>query len=486
LPLEAARQRLEAGRWATRLVAYDEAIAHLERGLALLERLAPTTERLRLESALCLALVNPTLLRQGWRAPAYRRALERLSELAQHPALKDDPHRLAALTVLAVLTNWSADPERARQLGEQLLNLHRASGQAHEGDRQSLMLAHWVLGQSHWLQGQLVAALEHLEQALALHDPDAGHPLNPVLGADPRVMGSSVRGYVLWMLGYPDQGRACLREALVRAEAIEQPSSAAFAHLLAGGACLVLGRDGTAAVSHAQALPRLGGAGLEYGPWAQLLGGLGQSEAVCGQTQTAPEQAANPETKATLERGLAQAAEAGSALQALGSGVGQASRLLIQAQMCALAGQSEKGLEAMDQAQAWIECTGVRNLQAEVWRMRGELLLQKAGGKGQEAGGREQEARSLMQEGVAANAASGLASGSAEAEGYFRRALGIAQEQQARWLEVRAAVSLARLWQAQGRRHEARDLVACIYGWFTEGFDTVDLVEAKALLDTLE
>jgi len=459
LPLEAARHRLEAGRWATRLVAYDEAIAHLERGLVLLERLAPTTERLHLELALCLALVNPTLLRQGWRAPAYRRALGRLSDLAQHPALKDDPQRLAALAVLALMTTWSADPERGRRVGEQLLGL------AHDGDRQSLMLANWVLAHSHWLQGQLVAARERLEQALAIHDPDAGHPLSPVFGADPGVMGCSVRGNLLWLLGYPDQSRTSLRQALARAQAIEQPSSAAFAHLVAGSVYFVLGRDMAAALSHAQALPRLGGAGLEYGPWAQLLAGQGQVEAVCGQARTAPEQAADPGTKAALERGLAQAAEAGSALQALGSGVGQASQLLIQAQMCALAGQTERGLEAMDQAQAWIERTGVRNLQAEVWRMRGELLL---------ADRPDRSGRPVRSSEVD------------KAEACFRRALEVAQEQQARWLELRAVVSLARLWQAQGRRGEARELLAGIYGWFTEGFDTVDLVEAKGLLAELE
>jgi len=116
------------------------------------------------------------------------------------------------------------------------------------------------------------------------------------------------------------------------------------------------------------------------------------------------------------------------------------------------------GLVAMDQAQAWIERTGMRATEAEVWHVRGELLLM----------------------------ADRLRSGDAdEAEACFDRALAVAREQQARWLELRASVSLARLWQAQGRREEARELLSGIYDWFTEGFDTVDLVEAKALLAEL-
>ena len=185
LPLEAARQRLEAGRWAAQLAAYDEAIAHLERGLALLESVAPSCERLRLELALWVAMVNPALLRQGWQAPTFTRALERLSDLTQHPELQGDPQRLAALTVLALMTTWSAGPERGQRVGEQLL------GRTQDGDRQSLMLAHWVLGHSHLLRGQLVAARQHLGQALALHDPDGGRPLSPLLGADPRVIGQA-------------------------------------------------------------------------------------------------------------------------------------------------------------------------------------------------------------------------------------------------------------------------------------------------------
>jgi DNA-binding SARP family transcriptional activator len=447
IPLDAARYRLEAGQWAARLVAYDEAIAHLERGLALLEGAPASGERLRLELALCLALVSPAMLQMGWRAPVYRQALERLFDLTQHPDLQDDPQRCTALSVLAVMTTWSADPERGRRVGEQLLGL----GQG--GDRHSLMLAHWVLGQNHWLHGQLITAREHLGQALALHDPGAGHPLSPMLGANPGVSGRVLLGSALWLLGYADQGRASLRQALAQAQAIEQPASVAFVHLMAGVIHFILGRDVAAAQSHAAALRLLGGTGLEYGAWAELLAAQGGQAGAAG-----------------LEQSLARAAEAVSASQAAGAGVGHAAQLLVQVQMRARAGQAEMALGAVGRAMAWIERTGVRVLEAEMWRMRGELLL-------------------LAGRALTPSPSPGGRGEVGEAEACFHRALDIARGQQARWLELRAAANLARLWhslRSQGRREEARELLAGVYDWFTEGFDTVDLVEAKALLEELE
>jgi hypothetical protein len=129
------------------------------------------------------------------------------------------------------------------------------------------------LGHSHWLQGQIVAGWEHLEQTLALHDPEAGRPLSPLLQADPSVIGQAQQGLVLWLLGYPGRGRGSLQQALARAQAIEQPPSAALAHLVAGIVHLLLDRDVAAALSHAATLRPLGGAGLEYDVWAKLLAG---------------------------------------------------------------------------------------------------------------------------------------------------------------------------------------------------------------------
>jgi tetratricopeptide (TPR) repeat protein len=383
--------------------------------------------------ALCSALVNPAWLEGGWKAPTFTRALERLSRLVQDPALQDDPQRLAALTILAAATTGAADPARGRLVGEQLLSM------ADDADQQTLMLAHWILGLSDWSQGQPVAAREQLERALALYNSEIGSSLSVTLAGDPGMTGDSALAYTVWLLGYPDQSRARFREVLARAQATGQLSNAAHAHLWAGTAHLLLGRDATAARRHAQAVQPFVGGGQFYGAWAELL--------------TVPRGAARPEPARNGDL-----SEPPPALQTLQSGLGQAARLLAQAKTCAAAGQVEMGLQAVDQALAWIERTGMRIMEVEAWRTRGELLF-------------------LVH---------GPDSDSSEAEACFRRALEVARGQQARWLELQAAVSLARLWQAQGRRDEARELLAPIYNWFTEGFDTVDLIKAKALLDELQ
>ncbi len=136
--------------------------------------------------------------------------------------------------------------------------------------------------------------------------------------------------------------------------------------------------------------------------------------------------------------------------------MGQAAVLLVRASMLAKAGHPDVALQTLDRAAAWIEETGVRLTEADVWRLRGVLLLQ-----------------------VDSHPAG-------EAESCLLRALEIARQQGSRWYELRAAASLARLRQAQGRAGEARALLEPIYGWFTEGFDTPDLIEAKALLEALE
>lgn len=448
LPLRAAGYCLEAGLQAVQLVAYEEAVAHLTRGLGLLRGVAPSREQLRLELSLWVSLVNPALLRGGWHGSMFRQGLGRLSDLVRHPDLQDAPERVTALAAVALALIWSADPERGQRVGEQLLDLGRT------GDRQSLLLAHWALGHSLWLQGDLAAAREHLDEALALHDPQSGLPLSAVMGTDPGVMGHAVLGYVLWALGYPEQGEAMLRQALAEAQAMNRPPTTAFANVLSGMARFIMGRDAAAAFTHASAIRPLGYVADFYRGFADVL------ETARSNAEGRPLAAARP--RPGPEQAPRQWAEGDSASPTAGSGVGQASYLLVHAHACAQAGQAELGLAAMAQALVWIEQTGVRVMEAEVWRMRGELLLQAAAGAGH-----------------------GSAAPTAESEGCFQRALEVARGQGARWLELRAAMSLARLWQARGWRAQAHELVANLYDGFTEGHDTPDLQEARALLQGL-
>jgi hypothetical protein len=269
-------------------------------------------------------------------------------------------------------------------------------------------------------------------------------------------MGRAVLGFVLSLLGYPDQGRTAVQQALAHAQEIKESSTTAFAHVVAA-VSYFLSHDVTAALRHSEALRSLGQAGLVYGVWAELLA----------------REAGTAGPEPGLGQGLARAPEAGSTLQTLGPGVGQAVQLLVQAHLLVQVGQIGTALRAMDQAQAWIERSGVQVLEAEVWRMRGELLLMA------------DEGQRTMDDEEPASSAVHRPSSSRESQACFQRALEIARGQQARWLELRAAVSLARLWQGQDRRDDARDLLAGIYSWFSEGFDTVDLVEAQALLAEL-
>jgi tetratricopeptide (TPR) repeat protein len=474
LILNAARYRLEAGRWAAKLVAYDEAIAHLERGLALLQGIgasSPDREQLRLELRLCTVLGTPAMLQRGWQAPTVARALARLSDLVQHPALLDDPQRPTALTVLALAAGWSADPGRSASVGQQLLDLARAagSGQVEGGNRQALMLGNWALGLSYWLQGQLVSAREHLGQALALYDADVTRSLGGLVATDPGVMAQAMLGAVLWQLGYPDQARACFRQAVVQGQQLDQPSSLAFAHFIGMMITSVLGRDLAAASRHCQALRSSGQLNLVYGVWAELLEALEQTPKEASE----PSQGGAGSPGSFLARGVTRAEEALSTWQTAGSGTGFAGLLWLHAELCARVGQTEMALDAMERATVWTERTGVRPMEAEVWRMRGELLLMA------------DDRPPTMDDKDTESSAVHRPWSSREAEACFQRALNAAREQGSRWFELRTAMSQARLWQMQDRQEEARDMLSGIYGWFTEGFDTPDLVEAKELLDEL-
>jgi predicted ATPase len=176
-------------------------------------------------------------------------------------------------------------------------------------------------------------------------------------------------------------------------------------------------------------------------------------------------------TKAQEVEGTEQIQQGLAAWRATGAGFSQTYFLALLAEACGSLGKPSDGLTVLDEALMLVDKTGERSYEAELYRLKGELLLQQSTSVGV-----------LLAAPIVGRASPAP---TAEAETCFHQALDIARRQQAKSLELRAAMSLSRLWQQQGKRAEALELLAPIYGWFTEGFDTADLKEAKTLLEEL-
>jgi predicted ATPase len=288
-----------------------------------------------------------------------------------------------------------------------------------------------------WL-GALPAARHHLEEGSARYTPDQRRALVFRMGQDLGVGCRTYAAWTLWLLGYPDQALARVHDALELAHALSHPFSLAYARCLAAF-IYQFRRDVPAVHEQAEAAVALS---TEQGfpQWAALGTILrGWDLAMQGQD----------------EEGMAQVRQGIAAWRATGAVVHIPYFCTVLADVCDHLGHTEDGLQALAEAHILVEQHEERYWEAEVSRLRGVLLLRQS---------------VTPQE---------------EAETWLRRALDVARRQEAKSLELRAAMSLARLWQQQGKRAAARDLLAPIYGWFTEGFDTADLQEAKALLEAL-
>jgi tetratricopeptide (TPR) repeat protein len=434
----AARYHLQAGQRAAFLAAHEDAISHLTRGLALLEPLPDTPERASLKLDLLVALELPVGLAHSFWDSERIQAVEQAYELAHLPALEGSPQRGTALAAVASFAMWSGDLERALQIGSQLLGLAASGGDVHQR-----LVAHFLMGGVRYLRGELALAQEQLEEALALYDRGSFHPQDTVFGSHAGVLGLIWQSGVLWQLGYPDQGSRVLQEALAVSEVSNHAITLAFARASAAIILYVVGRDAAAGWQQADALRRLRQVSPAMEPWADSL--TGRSSSGQGQDKVSLQQ---------MRQGLA-------GFRMLGGEVGQAGQLMVLAQSYARAGQVDQGLEALDEALAWMERSGVATMQAEAYRLRGELLL----------AGQPRRAETV-----------------AAAEESFREAIAVARQQEARWWELRAAASLVRLLQKADTakpesRTEARQMLAAVYGWFSEGFDTRDLQEARELLE---
>jgi len=294
--------------------------------------------------------------------------------------------------------------------------------------------------------GEFALARTHEERAAALYNPQH-RALAFLYGQDPGVVCLSYTAWTLWFLGYLDQGLKRIHEALTLAQEVSHPFSLAYA-LGPAASIHQCRREVHAAQERAEAAIVLS---TEHGfalrlAWGKVVRGWALVEQGQG------------------EEGLTQIRQGLTAYRATGAEVLRPYFLALLAEAQRKTGQAEEGLSVLAEALDTVHNTGERWFEAELYWLKGELLLAQEGYRLQALGYREK---------------------TEEAEKCFLKAIEIARGQQAKSWELRAATSLVRLWQQQDKQKEAHQLLSEIYGWFTEGFDTKDLQEAKALLEEL-
>jgi predicted ATPase len=421
-----------AGHQAVERSAYAEAVSHLTTALDLLTTLPESRERSQQELVVQMTLGMALRPTKGTGTSEVERLYTRARELCEW--VGEPPQLFRVLWGLWSVYNARGENQTTRALGEQLLRLAQRLQ-----DPDFLLEAHHALWTSLFTDGELAAARMHQEQGLRLYEPER-HRTHAALysGHDAGVCCRMQAAQSLWLLGYPDQAVASSQAALALAQQLAHPLSLTLA-LHRAAVVHHLRREAPLTQAHAEAAITIA---TEQG-FPQL---LAQATPLRGWALAARGQGAEGITQ--IQQGLA-------AYQATGGSRDRPYHLALLAEVSAQVGQTAAGLEALDEALATLAKSSVRWWEAELYRLRGELLLRH---------------------GVAP---------AGEAEACFQQALAVARRQQAKSLELRAAISLARLWQQQGKRAEAYALLAPVYGWFTEGFDTADLQEAKALLEAL-
>ncbi|MBI3796153.1 MAG: AAA family ATPase [Deltaproteobacteria bacterium] len=439
-----------AGQQAAQRSATAEAIHHLTAALELLKTLPAAPERTQRELMLQITLGGVLQDTKGFAALEAERVFARARELCQE--VGETPHLFPVLFGLGQSCVARAELQTARQLGEQCLRLAQ-----HIQDPTMLGAAYSLLGTALQNQGELALAQEYLERGIMLYGPQQQDP-SWSQDSHPRlnriVPCLSIAAMNLWFLGYPAQAQRRIQEALTLSRALTDPFNLAYALNVAAN-LHHFRKEIQAAQEQAEALITLSS---EHGLSYRLAWGTSWR----GWALTA--QGQRGEGIAEMRQGLA-------ALQATGLGVIRSYLLGLLAEAYGETGQVEEGLTLLAEAQAAVHKNGERHLEAELYRLKGTLTLKQS------------EVRSPRS--AVNNPQSAIRNPQLEAEACFQKAIEITRQQGAKSLELRAVMSLSRLWQQQGKKEEARQLLAEIYGWFTEGFDTKDLQEAKALLGEL-
>jgi predicted ATPase len=428
----------KAGQRSARRSALVEAAQQFRHALDLIATLPATPALRREEIKLQVALISPLLPVKGYAAPETKAAVERARLLIEQAEALGEPPEDPLLLFSVLYGFWVANyvafkGDVMRELAAQFLTL--AGKQSASAP---LMIGHRIMGLSLLVTGDLADSRTQLDQAIALYDPTEHRPLATRFGQDVGVAILSLRSWALCVLGFRHAALADAEHALEAAREIGQAASLMYALLVASITHVICGNyaAANALVDELIALTDQT-ASLFWGAWAVMQRGC--ILALTGKASDAVQ---------TITSGV-------TAWRSTGSTAMMPSYLSYLARAHAELGQFDDAMRCIGEAITTVETTKERWFEAEANRIAGEIAL-------------------LLPEPDVA-----------KAEACFERALAVARKQQAKSWELRAAMSMARIWRDQGRRQQARDLLAPLYAWFTEGFDTRDLKEAKVLLDEL-
>ena len=429
---------LQAGERATQRSDNAEAVGHFTKGLEILAASPATPPYMQQELTMIKALGAPLMITKGWGSPDVERVFNRARELCVHLGETQQLYGVLASLWVFHLSGKTRLTD-AQGLADQLLGLAR------DADDPTLLLqGHLATAITQFYRGELAAMREHTREGLEYYDVSRDHSLVSVGGLDVGVVGHAYDALSLWLVGYPDQARHALAKGLKLAHELGHPYTLAWA-LITAAIFHILEGDMQAADAQARAAIARS---IEFGfaqlvAWGSILQGLQLAE------------------QKQHEKSIAQMTQGLENYKASGLEVRLPFYLAQLAEVHRQSGTEEDGLALLDEALEISMRRGDAWYEAELHRLKGELILQS----------HTEQMTSPEQR---------------EAEACFQKSLEIARRQSAKSLELRTVISLAQLWRRQEKRVEARQCLSEIYNSFTEGFDTKDLQEAKALLAELD
>jgi predicted ATPase/DNA-binding winged helix-turn-helix (wHTH) protein len=420
----------QAGQAAMARLAHLEAIAYVQQGLAALAAIADVSERHRHELMLQTMLGGSLAFTRGYGAPEAIHAYARAYQLCE--LVGDMPQQFAVVRGLWLAYLARSELATANEFGESLLRL------AQRQNAPTLLFgAHRAIATSLFFMGQQTAVVPHLERCLAFSSGPSTHAVRPHSGQYTEVMFLLYKAMNLWLRGYPDQSLQTMEQMLQLSQQYADVYSRSHALTLA--AILHQWRRETAAV-HARIEASLALANEQAFPFVQALSTIFQGWVLAQQSRQ--------------DEGIAQMCHGIATYRATGTALASTYMLTLLAEGYRQAGQIEAGLRTLTESLTLAHTHGERWWEAELYRLQGEFLLLQ------------------------------VTPDVARAETALQQALAVARNQQVKSLELRATISLCRLWRQQGQHRQAQDLLRGIYDWFTEGHDTADLTEARALVES--